>query len=184
MVVAIDVGELAESARAMTRLIEIRGKAVDEDVLDKLVDAVTRDDYRASDDPAKVVGSSSSNEGFGLLPTIERLFDNTILSRISDNPRVWRAHARLLRWKGDWSEAMEDYFRAYRCGPVSDPGVERDKEKFVEAAGEVVELVHVMSLLEPQASDRGLNGIGRNKSDWKFQARGIIRTFLGRTRDS
>ncbi len=180
MVVAVDVGELAESARAMTRAIEIQGSAVDVDVLDKLVDSVTRDDYHIAQGEGEKVVLTSSNEGFGLLPTVERLFDNTILPRISDNPRVWRAHARLLRWKEDWAGAMEDYLRAYRCGPVSDPGVEREKAKFAEAVEEVVEIVDVLSVLGPKAGGSG----EKKKGDWRFQARGIVRTFIGRTKDA
>lgn len=184
MIVAIDVGELAESARAMTRLIEIQGNAVDVDVLDKLVDSVTRDDFRSGKGEGERVVPSSSNEGFGLLPTVERLFDNTVLPRISDNPRVWRAHARLLRWKEDWAGAMEDHLRAYRCGPVSDPGVERDKARFSEAVEEIVKLVDVLSVLGTKVGGAGEGGEGKKKGDWRFQARGIVRSFIGRTKDA
>lgn len=182
MIVAIDVGELSESARAMTRLLEIQGNAIDVDVLDKLVDSVTRDDYRSGQGVGEKVVPTSSNEGFGLLPTVERLFDATILPKISDNARVWRAHGRLLRWKEDRAGAMEDYLLAYRCGPVSDPSVEREKAKFVEAVEEIVELVDVLSILGPTLGEVG--GMGKKKGDWRFQARGIVRTFIGRTRNA
>ena len=47
MILAMDVGEFAEAARAQARVVEERAakagaEAVDEDVLDRLVDAVTR----------------------------------------------------------------------------------------------------------------------------------------------
>ncbi|RSH93866.1 hypothetical protein EHS25_006516 [Saitozyma podzolica] len=188
-VVSIDVGELAEAARAFTRVVEELASrnpsaAVDADVLDKLVDAVTRDDWSQRD----IVVPKTSNEGFGLLPIVERLFDVTILPRISDDPRVWRAHARLMRWKEDWSAAVEDYLRAYRCGTSSDARVERELERWKEAVQEIEDLVDVLSLLGPkaaaQASDADADATGKKKGDWRFQARGIVRTFMGRTKES
>ena len=182
MIVAVDVGELSEAARAMTRVVEINANAVDVDVIDRLVDSVLRDDYRSSNGEGEKVAMTNPNEGFGLLPTVERLFEDTILPRISDNPRVWRARARLMRWKEDWAGAMEDYLRAYRCGPVSDPAVERDETRFVEAVEEVVELVDALSALGPRASSTN-DGVVK-KGGWRFQARGIVRSFIGRTKDS
>ncbi|ODN73344.1 hypothetical protein L202_07884 [Cryptococcus amylolentus CBS 6039] len=191
MIVAVDVGELSEAARAMTRVVEILAgsnpeQAIDADVLDKLVDSVTRDDFSLSKDEATKVVPKTSNEGFGLLPIVERLFDVVIFPRVSDNPRVWRTHARLLRWKEDWEGAMEDTLRAWRCGPVADEGVERDLAKWQEAVTELEDLVAVMSVLGPKAKavQERSEGEKKRKSDWKFQARGLVRTFMGRTKDS
>lgn len=180
MIIAIDVGELSESARAMTRVIEeINQKdaavSIDTDVLDKLVDSVTREDWNGG--TPKI---TTSNEGFGLLPIVDRLFDHVILPRVSDSPRVWRSHARLLRWKEDWGGAMEDYLRAYRCGVAQDPAIERDAAKWREAVEEIEELVTVLSALGPKV----VKPEGEKRGDWKFQAKGIIRTFMGRTRQS
>ncbi|OCF44185.1 TPR repeat-containing protein [Kwoniella heveanensis CBS 569] len=193
MIISIDVGELSEAARAMTRVVEELATkdpilAVDPDVLDKLVDSVTRDDYSLLEQGEVV--PTSSNEGFGLLPIVERLFDHTILPRISDSPRVWRAHARLLRWKEDWAGAQEDYLRAYRCSVVSDERVERDLEKWREAVQEIEDLVAVLSQLGPkakaqeEAKQKDGEEPKKKKGDWKFQARGLVRTFMGRTRES
>ena len=80
---------------------------------------------------------------------------------------------------------MEDYLRAYRCGPVSDPCVEREKKKFVEAVDEIVELVDVLSVVGPRAAAMACDGgKGKKKGDWRIQARGIVRSFVGRTKDS
>ncbi|OXC70829.1 hypothetical protein AYX13_00812 [Cryptococcus neoformans] len=190
MIVAIDVGELSEAARAMTRIVEELANrdpehAIDADVLDKLVDSVTRDDFSLSKDESTKVVPKTSNEGFGLLPIVERLFDVVILPRISDSPRVWRTHARLLRWKEDWEGAMEDYLRAWRFGPVQDETVERDLGKWKDAVGELEDLVAVLSVLGPKAkAAQEEQGEKRKKGDWKFQARGLVRTFMGRTKES
>jgi hypothetical protein len=183
MIVSIDVGELSEAARALDRIVKDRSGAdgaasVDVDVLDKLVDSVMLDDYSLVKE-GKVV-PRSSNEGFGLLPVVERLFDATILARINDSPRVWRAHARLLRWKEDWAGALEDYVRAYRCGPASIQKVETDLESFRAGVQEVKDLVDVMQALGP----RIIREEGSKKGDWRFQAKGVVRTYMGRTRES
>jgi hypothetical protein len=179
MIVCIDVGELAESARAMSRIVEERATkdgaaSVDVDVLDKLVDSVTRDDYSLLGQGA--VHPSTSNEGFGLLPIVERLFNQTILPRISDSPRIWKCHARFLRWKEDWAGAMDDYLKSYRCGVVQDEAVERDLARWKEAVAEVEELVGVLEVLGVKIKD------GEKKGSWRFQARGLVRTFIGRTK--
>ena len=169
MIVSIDVGELAEAARAMTAVVEAKS-SVDADVLDKLVDSVTRDDW--SDRHGRV--AVTSNEGLGLLPLVERLFDVVILPRVSDSPRVFRAHARLLRWKEDWPAAIDSYIKAYRCGTASRQAVETDREVWLEAVQEVEDVVDVLQMLGPKAA----------AGNWRFQARGLVRTFMGRTKAS
>jgi tetratricopeptide (TPR) repeat protein len=185
MVVSIDVGELAEAVRAMTRVVEVMGTkdplmAVNPEVLDKLVDAVSRDAWNDGNGPADGKPPPTSNEGWGLLPLVERLFEQTIFPRISDDPRVWRAHARLLRWKEDWAGALDDYVRAYRADVVSDERVERDRARWVDAVREVEDLVATFQLLGPKVPKVE----GKKGGDWRFQARGIVRTFMGRTKDA
>ncbi|WWC89797.1 uncharacterized protein L201_004723 [Kwoniella dendrophila CBS 6074] len=192
MIVSIDVGELSEAARAMTRVVEeLYDKdpilAVDPDVLDKLVDSVTRDDYSLRNE----VVPKTSNEGFGLLPIVERLFNITILPKISNSTRVWKSHARLERWKENWSSAQEDYLKAYRCSIVFDDSVERDLQKWKDAVNEIEILIATMSQLGPKVKKQLEKEQQENPdqpkkkiSDWKFQARGIVRTFMGRTKES
>lgn len=182
MVVAVDVGELNEAARAQERVVQEIGQqdpstAVDPDVLDKLVDSVTRDEWNGGE-PATT--PTTSNEGWGLYPSVDRLFEKTILPRISDNPRVWRAHARLLRWKEDWAGAIEDYIRAYRVEVADDQKVERDVKRWREAVETLEDLVATLQQLGPRVPKIE----GKKGGDWKFQARGIVRTFMGRTRNS
>ncbi|KAL7419587.1 hypothetical protein Q5752_005499 [Cryptotrichosporon argae] len=182
MVVAVDVGELSEAARAMKRVVdEVAARdpvmGVDTGVLDRLVDAVMRDDWNGGAGPYDGKPPPTSNEGFGLWPIVERLFAD-ILAVVSDSPRVWKAHARLARWKEDWPAAMEDYMRAYRCSVASDERVERDEECWKDAVTEIEELVDVLSVLGPKV------GGDKKKGDWRFQARGIVRTFMGRTRQA
>ncbi|KAJ1309327.1 hypothetical protein OPQ81_004988 [Rhizoctonia solani] len=72
---------------------------------------------------------------------------------------------------------------AYRAGVVSDPRVETDEEKFKEAVTEVTELVDVLRNLGPRAQGEGAEE-GKNRGSWQFQARSLVRSFMGRTKAS
>ncbi|KAI0371456.1 tetratricopeptide repeat domain 27 [Pilatotrama ljubarskyi] len=183
MIVAMDVGELSEACRALTRVVEERaGKdgaaCVDEDVLDKLVDAATRGSVEASAEggevnPDATVGSSDATMATGLARRVTDLFERTILPRVS-SPRIFRARARLLLAQGRYEDALNAYLDAYRAGPAGtmERG-ETDVEKWREAVGEVEEIVDVLRNFGPRVD--GFN--------WKLQARSIVRTFMGRTKD-
>lgn len=192
MIVAVDVGQMAEAARGLARVVEATNgknglKDVDCAVLSKLVDAVTREDWnggkgnRAPDQPL------TSNEGLGLLPIVERLFNEVILPRVSESPRIYTIQARLFRWKEDWSAALDCYLKAYRCGIAQDVSVEQDVSRFRDTVQDVEELVDVMRALGPKAKEQeAAAGLEKGKAkwnDWKFQARTLVRTFQGRTRD-
>ena len=109
------------------------------------------------------------------------MFDTTILPRISDSPRIWKSHARLLRWKEDWQGAMDDYLKAYRCGVAQSEAAERDLETWKEAVIEIEELVGVLEVLGGKIK-AGSDTESVKKGDWRFQARGLVRTFIGRTK--
>ncbi len=192
MVVAVDVGELSEAARALSTLVEMRsGKdaaaVVDYAVLSKLVDAVTRESWNGGKGDEDKEGPVTSNEGFGLLPIVDRLFDSVILPKVSDSPRVFAIHARLYRWKEDWAAALECYLKAYRSGVAADERIERELPRFREAVEDLEELVNLMQNLGPRAKEQEeMQGRVKGKAkwhDWKFQARTLVRTFTGRVKD-
>lgn len=166
----------------MQRLLEEQPVPVlDADVLDKLVDSVTRDDWNNG---TPLTPPTTSNEGWGLLPIVERLFDVVILPRISNDPRIWKAHARLNRWKEDWEAAMEDVMRSYRCAVADRAEVERDYEEWKVAVREMEETVGAMQVLgiKIKAKEQDQEGGKKKKGDWKFQAKGIVRTFMSTLR--
>jgi hypothetical protein len=192
MIVAVDVGELSEAARALSRIVQGRlGKdvssAIDEAVLSKLVDAVTREDWNGGKGNLPEGQPRTSNEGLGLLPIVERLFNEVILPRVSPSPRIYAVQARLFRWKEDWSAALDCYLKAYRCGIAQDEQVERELSRFKEAVPDLEELVDLMRMLGPRAKEQeAAQGLEKGKAkwnDWKFQARTLVRTFIGRTKD-
>ena len=190
MVVSMDVGELSEACRALERMVRMRidkdgENAVDLEVLEKLVDAVTRghdDDgstATSADGAAQV--SVNPNFGKGLYRPVAHLVETTILPRINDSPRIFRAHARLALWQGDYAAALDAHLKAYRAGVVTDSTVEHDRARFVDAAEQVDTLV---SMLENYGDKERKDGSGLVAPDWKFQARSLVRTFLGRTRSA
>ena len=193
MIVSVDVGELAEACRAMGRVVEERADkdgagCVDIAVLERLVDAVTRspkiqaEEYESAPNP---------NEGLGLYKRVDELFTRIILPHISTSPRIFRAHARLLVWRSRWSEALEAHEAAYRCGVAIDQSVETDLQKWRDAVDEVTEFVDVLRNFGPRASEEeekesgGADGGKKKRSgSWQFRARTVVRTFMGRTKDS
>lgn len=209
MVVAVEVGEFAEACRAQARIVEERSQkigaeAVDEDVLDKLVDAVTQAGaagaaHSANGEQAssqtEAASARSPNEGSGLLPRVLDLFQRTILPRISSQ-RIFRAYARLLTWQGHWADALKAYLDAYRAGPAGtlEKGSQIDVRSWQEAAREVEEIVDVLRNFGPRAEaearkaahegdDDGGVGSGHGPK-WIPQARSIVRTFMARSKDN
>ncbi|KAF9541181.1 hypothetical protein CPC08DRAFT_700867 [Agrocybe pediades] len=179
MIVAMDVGELQESCRALGRIVEQTGDkagslACDEDVLDRLVDAVTRalpDQEAAAEEGA--VAAQNPNEGHGLYRNVLNLFERTILPRLSSR-RIFRAYGRLLSWQRRWEDAIKAYMDAYRAGVGA--GLEKgdtDPEKWREAVAEVEDIVDILRNFGPRVEGY----------KWRLQARSIVRTFIGRTRE-
>lgn len=165
-IVAMDVGELSEACRALGRVVEERAakvgtESVDIDVLDRLVDAATR------------APSEENTDGAALLRRVEDLFVRVLLPRVS-SPRIFRARARLLVAQGRLSEALDAYLEAYRAGVASKMEAgETDVERWREGVREVEEICGVLINYGPKVEG----------SRWAPQARSIVRTFMGRTKD-
>ncbi|KAF8324577.1 uncharacterized protein EI90DRAFT_3292084 [Cantharellus anzutake] len=195
MVVCMDVGELAEAARAVGRIVEERSEkegdsAVDVDVLDRLVDGIVRPDANKNCEDAGApdgVEMYNPNEGKALLPRVSDLFTRTILPRISSSPRIFQAYARLLTYQNRWGDALEAHISAYRCGTGTDDSVTTDMDRWREGVVEVEELVDIMRNLGPRVGSQDDHSKMTFESDgkkinWRFQARTIVRGFMGRTK--
>lgn len=183
MVVAMDVGELSEACRALARMVRMRIEkdgvaAIDIEVLNKLVDAVTRG--HESDEQEQEQGAVNPNVGKGLYRVVDRLISDGILPHVSSSPDVFLAHARLSLWSGDYAAALDSHLKAYRAAVANDEAVERDLSKFREACDRVETVV---TMLENLGTKDGKDGQPVAK-DWKFQARSLVRTFLGRTKEA
>ncbi|KAK0491598.1 hypothetical protein IW261DRAFT_1580856 [Armillaria novae-zelandiae] len=181
MVVAMDVGQMAEACRALGRVVEetvdrAGAKSVDEQVLERLVDAVTRAPAKLEDavEGGDVPNATMNpNEGHGLLRNVLILFDRTILPRVSSS-RIFNAYARLLTWQSRWEDALKAYLDGYRCGTAGtmEKG-ETEIDKWRDAVTEVEEIVDVLRNFGPR-----VDGF-----KWRLQARSLVRTFVGRSKD-
>lgn len=150
--------------------------AIDFEVLERLVDAVTRGQEDVNEDGTVI--TIDPNVGKGLYPRVERLINTTILPNVSNSPRVFLALARLCLWQADYAGALDAHLKAYRSLVVGNETIEHDKDKFIEATERVEEVVE---MLENLGTKDGKDGEMIAK-DWKFQARSLVRTFLGRTK--
>ncbi|KAK0230176.1 hypothetical protein IW262DRAFT_1453087 [Armillaria fumosa] len=181
MVVAMDVGQMAEACRALGRVVEetvdrAGAQSVDEQVLERLVDAVTRapanleDAVEGGDIPNATI---NPNSGHGLLRNVLILFERTILPRVSSS-RIFNAYARLLTWQSRWEDALKAYLDGYRCGTAGtmEKG-ETEIDKWRDAVTEVEEIVDVLRNFGPR-----VDGF-----KWRLQARSLVRTFVGRSKD-
>lgn len=173
MIVSVDVGELTEACRALARIVERRAdkdgsSSVDEDILDKLVDAATRS---ASQLPE--VQQQRTWTPKELLKRVTELLDKTILPRVATT-RVFRARARLYSFHADYESAIRLYMDAYRLSIAgSTEKGEMDTDNWRVAVTEVEEIVDVLRNFGPK-----IEGY-----KWGLQARSIVRSFMGKTKE-
>ncbi|KAJ7289394.1 hypothetical protein C8J57DRAFT_1706248 [Mycena rebaudengoi] len=183
MIISIEVGELSEACRALGRIIEMRGaEAIDEDVVERLVDAVTR---APTTEPEVPEGGSTDlpssennpNEGRSLLRPVTHLLEDIVLPRVSSSPRIFRAYARLLTWQLRWDDALKASMDAYRCSLAGtiEQG-ETDVLKWREAISDVEDIVDALQNFGPRTQEFS--------TKWRLQARSIVRTFMGKTKDA
>ena len=179
MVVSMDVGELQESCRALGRVVELTADkvgvlAVDEDVLERLVDAVIKAVPKPEVTTANITDQTQTpNEGHGIHKNVLLLLEQTILPRLS-SPRIFRAYARLLSWKNQWDDAIKAYLDAYRCSSAGTfQRGEIETEDWRAAVAEVEEIVDVLRNFGPLVEGY----------KWRLQGHSIVRTFLGRSRE-
>lgn len=111
MVVSIDLGHFSDVIRCYHRILELKGKHIDPQVLDILTKAVSRD---VTDGDG--VGSGK------LLDKALELFGR-ITSMVHNNAQVWRLYAELTvaqKKPGNCQKAAEYLQRAYRSA-IADP---------------------------------------------------------------
>lgn len=211
MIVSVDCGLMGEAARALIRVSEIReGKSsrngtkqtddeiVDIQVLNRLVDAVTRAPSKEED---AVEGESarpdqanhSAHEGHGLYPRVLELFKDRLLvaSASSTVPDVWRAHARLMLWRGEFRTALESHLNAWRVGRGSEVSLDRletgdqgQQAAFSEAVDELEELCELLENLGPREVEVEQGKKEPAMANWAFKARSLVRGFLARTKEA
>ncbi|TKY88844.1 hypothetical protein EX895_002085 [Sporisorium graminicola] len=195
-----------------------RANSVDLSVLARLVDAVTRtpkaeleaetlaaveafEAAKAQHDSADAAAAAAQqpvapkldpNTGLGLYPAVRRLFDETLLARISSSSAIWKLYSRLLLWNGErqravqhallnaYNSALEASLTAGGTGAGGD--LMSDKKVFVSLLHDLRNLVD--ALLELAEGQDGGEGEEKEAPEPRFQARSLVRSFLAKTRSS
>lgn len=180
--VSVDLGEFGESILAMTRVLELRydkagekNSVVDVEILSILVDAVTQDLPDATGQP----GSKYTARLSTLL--------NSITEKISNDPDIFSVVGRFYRSRGQYRKALELRMKAYRC-LLHHPNMNDDEVVFGKMVEKVLEVVE--ALVEDGAKMERVRMSGGEEGeeemvckDWKYQARMVLKTVIGRTRD-
>lgn len=116
----------------------------------------------------------------GLVGRVRALFDSVLLPRITSSSQIYTTYARFLFAQGDLAGSLQAHMKAYRCDVVTNEDVATDRAAFERAAEKVVETVDVLRNL---GGKEGSDGEPVMK-DWNSQARSVLRSFLGRTKES
>ncbi|KAI9757881.1 MAG: hypothetical protein M1815_005855 [Lichina confinis] len=170
---------------AMRRIIQIRGpsigeKAVDEQILDRLVRHVLSSDAPTSGDDEAGSGRSDVRR-----MTLELVQKDTV-PLITTSRRLWQIVARVYVWHGRPSSALDASEKAWRA-LVSPPAWENGTE---DSWNDVVDgTLELVDAYEKLASLERTEGLGANQGipvakDWKTKARSAIRGIRGRAKDS
>lgn len=111
---------------------------------------------------------------------MKALFEHTLLPRITNSSHIYTSYARLLFALGDAKGSLEAHLKAYRVDVVQNDSVAISKEEFEKAATRVDETVDIMRNLGDRAGADGQPVL----ANWRTQARSMVRTFLGRTKEA
>ncbi|KAJ3042084.1 hypothetical protein HDV00_008166 [Rhizophlyctis rosea] len=182
MFTSTDLGEFSEAMRAMDRVLDIRGdktderSLVDEEVLEILVGAVIRGTKDAKDQSAAKLAPKTAN-----------LLDK-ILTRVSSSPRIFKVCADFARSQNDFREALEYEQKRYRV-LLHQPGMDQDEEMFKRTAQGALDLSEALVELGPRKQVVRMEDGGEGEEvvvckDWAYQARMVLRTLMGRTKEA
>ncbi|EST08763.1 Tetratricopeptide TPR2 [Kalmanozyma brasiliensis GHG001] len=181
-----------------------RAATVDLSVLARLLDAVTRTskseleaatlasveayeaakaahDSTGGEGAAPIAPKVDQNSGLGLYPALRRLFDETLLARISTSAPIWKLYARLLLWNDEKQKAVQtallNAYNAALTEAINNDTLNSDKAVFVGLLYDLRNLVDALLDL----ADEGGKG---DAPEPRFQARSLVRSFLAKTKSS
>lgn len=150
--------------------------------------------------PTQMKAQHNPHEGHGLWPAVRSLFEDSLLPRISTSAPLWQAYARLLFWRGRFRAALDAHLAAWRASFGADSCDLTDRSNWLQAVEALEELCELLENFGPR--EVALNGQGVEldvdesktttdvaqrepaMANWRFRARSLVRSFIGRTRDA
>ncbi|KXS12051.1 TPR-like protein [Gonapodya prolifera JEL478] len=178
--VSVDIGDFEEAVRSTSRLLELRAhsagsEAVDLEVLDIILKAVnsgTRD----------VEGRSARHLAEQVSELLVKITD-----QVAENARLWTLASAFWEWNGQFTLALEARLKAYRA-VSKNPEIAYSKEAFEEFVSVTLELVDAYERIGAKTiSEQSSSGDPVTRivcEDWKYQAKMVLRTVIGRTAKS
>ncbi|RKP28130.1 hypothetical protein SYNPS1DRAFT_11662 [Syncephalis pseudoplumigaleata] len=194
MYACMDVGEPQEAMQALERVVELRADkegadCVDVELLDQLIVAMM---HRA-DEPVATTGEEAEAERAAnkrMQERFERLLRDVITARITNSARIWQTCARFYMWRGDYEACLDAHVKAYRA-LLHSSACDASAKEFEAVAELAIETADMYRNLGPRtvkvAGDDGNDGAAAERpvaKDWQFQARALLRSLIGRTRDT
>jgi len=128
LVVSIDLRAFEEALKAYNRVLELKEKHVDAEILDLLVKAVT-------EDLADIEGNSSSR----LKPRLLQLFGH-LTSQVTNNSHVWALYAKLTASGGVEDDCTMQKVVQYRQRAQRSAVQQSNWEKTADSCQNVVKL--------------------------------------------
>lgn len=132
LIVATDCADVNRAVMAYNRILDIKDKWGDGEVLSTLVRAVTEDYADIDGQPASIH-----------IPKLLTLFGRTT-SKVSNNAEIWKAYAKLTAYSMEGKEekhevVLQHLQKAYRC-VTQDPKWEVTTDKCKDIADQALEL--------------------------------------------
>jgi tetratricopeptide (TPR) repeat protein len=198
MYVCMDVGEYQEAMQAIQRIVELRAdkvgvESVDLSLLDQLMRAIMHyvDIPVSETNPEEAEAERAMNAR--LLQRFEYLLREVITSRITNSSRLWQTCARFYMWRKDYESCLDAHVKAYRA-LLHSSACDASTKEFEEVAELAIETADMYRNLGPRTvKSTGINNNNNSNNDdserlvakdWQFQARALLRSLIGRTRDT
>ncbi|GAB1606668.1 repeat 27 [Argonauta hians] len=166
LVIGTDCGEFSEVIRAYHRLLDLRGKWVDVQVLKIIVRAIKEDIPDAESIPASY-----------LLPKALELFGR-LTAKVTSEADIWELYATLTALKTEdpmKGERMLQFLqKAFKCA-TQEPGWEKDSKKCIEKGNLALELADAHLVHSAQAKHSTISV--QTLSSAKLMLRSILSTI-------
>ncbi|RKP08363.1 hypothetical protein THASP1DRAFT_15764 [Thamnocephalis sphaerospora] len=181
---AMDLGEYQQAIHAMQRIVELRAdkeptECVDIEVLEMLVTAVTRSAGETEEEQTAAER---------LAVRLAVLLNECITARITNDPRIWQTCARFYFWRNDYERCLDAHVKAYRA-LLHRGGYDTDATAFETLADAAIDAADTYRNLGPRmiSVSEGEDSAPVERpvaKDWQFQARSLLRSLVGRTRET